>query len=611
MKTFAKYMPVFFVFAFVTAGQAVGQVQVFAQVDTSRDIYVGESFAYNIIIDGENKPGQVDLSPLAKYNPQSAGNQDVSQTSISIMNGQTTKNIVKRFVMSYMLTTDQAGQIQLPPVTVSIDGQDYRTNPIQANISKPGTTDQLDIEVSFSEQQCYVGQPVVMTVNIYYFADIGDPRFNIPAFNSDIFYLEDPDAISPQARQFRLSATIEEPVFITQNRVVHNGKDAVVLSFSKVLIPKKSGQIQIEPMTVSANVAVGQVRSRDRVFDDFFGSQKQYKRFMVSSQAVTLTVLPLPEQNKPAVFYGLVGRYTISASASPTKVNVGDPITLIIKIGGSKYLKPVQWPELEQMQQLADNFKIPSQKSTPAVEDGFKVFTQTIRANNDKVTEIPPIPLCYFDPDKGGYVIADTKPIKLEVVPTKVLTTADLEGTDFTPVNKEVEAIKKGLSANYEGEDVLINMTFSPLAAAVSPVYMPLWALPLTALILSSLVKVFTHTTPEKTALKRRRRASGRAINLLNKVISLESQQRPESLVWAMKQYIGERFDKVAGSLTAGDCREIIVTVTGDACIADSYSQTIAQCEAARYASLGAEIKPAQIKEIIQLVRTIEKKSGK
>ena len=63
---------------------------------------------------------------------------------------------------------------------------------------------------------------------------------------------------------------------------------------------------------------------------------------MVSSQPLKLTVLPLPEEGKPSGFYGLVGQYTISASATPTKVNVGDPITLTVKVGGGKYLKPVQ-----------------------------------------------------------------------------------------------------------------------------------------------------------------------------------------------------------------------------------------------------------------------------
>jgi len=105
MTIFRKYIFTSLVLTALFAGNAVAQVQVFAQVDSQKDIYVGESFTYNVIIDGENNMGQVDLTPLARYNPRSAGNRDVSQTSISIINGKTTKNVVKRYVMSYSLVS--------------------------------------------------------------------------------------------------------------------------------------------------------------------------------------------------------------------------------------------------------------------------------------------------------------------------------------------------------------------------------------------------------------------------------------------------------------------------------------------------------------------------
>jgi hypothetical protein len=611
MKTFTKHISFFFVAISVMSGGASAQVTVFAQVDSSKDIYVGESFTYHVIIDGENKPGKVNLVPLAQYGPKRAGNRDLSQTSISIVNGRTTRSIVKRYVMSYLLVAAEAGRIQLSPVTVTLDGRTYQTNPLELNILKPGTTDKLDLEFKLSEQQCYVGQPVMMMVNFYYSADISDPQFNVPVFNSDLFYFEDPDVIDPRAKQFRLSTAISEPVYVTQGRAVHKGKDSYLLSFSKLLIPKGAGQIRIEPITVSTELAVGQARTRDRFFDDFFNSRRQYKRFMISSAPTELSVLPLPEKDKPAEFYGLVGYYTVSALATPTNVSVGDPITLTVKVGGSKYLKPVQWPALEQIPELAENFKIPSEQASPTIEDSFKVFTQTIRANNDKVTAIPPIRLAFFNPDKGEYVVAETAAIKLEVAPTKILTGADLEGRDFAPINKEVEAIKKGLSANYEGRDVLRDMGFSPLGAIVSPGYAVLWGVPLAGLVLSTLIKLSTHTTPEKMATKRRRQACGKAVRQLKRAVSADSRQRCELIVGTMKQYLGERFDKTAGSLTADDCHETIFSATQDGQIAERFRDIVSECEATNYALVETNIEAAQIKEVVQLVRLIEKNSRK
>jgi hypothetical protein len=609
MKIFASYIIAALSLTLAFSAAAEAQIRVIAQVDTSQDVYVGESFTYQIVIDGEEKSPQVDLAPLAQYNPRSAGGGPASQTSISIMNGKTTQTVIKRYVANYLLTANNAGPLQIPALTLTLDGKTYTTNAVSVNILTAGTTDLLDLEAALSETTCYVGQPVVMKINFYISADIGDFEFNIPAFTNDLFDLDDPDVTDPGAKEYRLTSGVN--VFVIQHRVVHNSKDSILLSFSKVLIPKRSGQIPIDAASVSAEVAVSRARSRDAFFDDFFGSRKTYKRFSVSSKPLELNVLALPEQDKPPQFYGLVGRYNIAASATPTKVNVGDPITLTIKIGGSKYLKSVQWPDLENVSELAANFKIPAQKASPTLEDGFKVFTQTIRANNDDVTEIPPIGLAFFDADQGKYIVAQTSSIPLEVAPTKILTDADLEGTQFTPVNKEIEAIKKGISANYEGPDVLVNMQFAPFAAVLSPSYVPIWLVPLGAFVFSIFAKLVTHTTPERQAQKRRRQASSKAVRQLRKISSSPAKDRPGILISVMKQYIGDRFDKYPGSLTADDCRQIIAANTNEAQTAECYGETIAKVEASRYAPLETNIDPEKITEIIKLIRTIEKKSRK
>jgi hypothetical protein len=616
MKPAKHIILVFTVMAALAAG-ASGQAQVSAQVDSGKDIYVGEGFNFYIVIQGSENAGNVDLQPLQEYNPQSTGNR--KQSSINIINGRTTKSVTT--IMTYILTASREGRLQLSSLTVEVDGKTYRTNPVAVNIIKPGTTDQLDFDVTLSQQRCYVGQPVIMTVKFFVSAQINDFQFNIPAFNGDDFYVEDPDVSDPQAKLYPINSGTNG--IVSQHRTVHNSKDSILLSFSKVLIPKNSGKISMQPSSVTAAVAVGRTRSRDPFFDNFFGGPTQYRRFMVSSEPLELEVLPLPEEGKPAQFYGLVGQYTISASANPTQVNVGDPITLTIKIGGGKYLKPVQWPELEKVPEMAVNFKIPSQKSSPTIDDGFKIFTQTIRANNDKVAEIPPIPLAYFDADKGRYVTAQTEPIKLEVSPTKILTNADLEGSDFVPVNSQIEAIKKGLSANYEDLDTLNNMSFSPLAALANPGYSVIWAVPLLGLILSFFIKLFSYTSPEKIAARRHRQACGKALGQLRKLRvegvspsnrgqdARDTIQQNEQLVSIMKQYIGEKFDKTAGSLTPDDCYDAIVTATQNTQSAEQYRAIITNFEAGRYAPMEVQIDSDRVKQVSELVRSIDKSCRK
>ena len=96
---------------------ASGQVRVSAQVDSGKDIYVGDNFGYYVVIAGSDKAGQVDLQPLQQYNPQSTGNR--RQSSTNIINNKVTTTTT--MIMTYSLRAGEAGPIRLPSLSVVID----------------------------------------------------------------------------------------------------------------------------------------------------------------------------------------------------------------------------------------------------------------------------------------------------------------------------------------------------------------------------------------------------------------------------------------------------------------------------------------------------------
>ncbi len=321
MKVFNKYRPYIYAIwllplVFVCAASA--KIQIYATVD-STGVYVGQNFAYKIVFDGVSQAGEVDLGPLEKFNPQSGG----TSSSTQIINGRTSRKVE----LTYYLTANEPGSLELPALTVTYDGKKYQTEPVLINVLTPDTTDKMILDVTLSEEKCYVGQPVIMTVKWIIMTEVKNAGFNVPVFNSNDFYFEDitsDDGGNPQNTHQINGVKVQ----LKEERKTYKGSNVAIISFEKVLIPKKAGKIELAPSSVSAAVAVGVTRQRD-----FWGSsQYQYKQFMVSSDSSTLDVLPLPEQEKPSEFYGLLGRYNISASATPTKVSVGDPITLAIKI---------------------------------------------------------------------------------------------------------------------------------------------------------------------------------------------------------------------------------------------------------------------------------------
>ena len=579
-------------------GPTAQGLEVYAQVDKSKPIYVGEWFTLSIIIDGESTPGQVDLSALSQYRPQAAGNQDHSQTSIRIVNGRRSRSVTKRIVMNYALSAATEGNATLPSIPVTVGGQVYRTNAVNISIVRPRSTDKLDVAWSVSPSECYVGQALTLTVNWTIRAGVANFSFDVPLFKSDAFYFEEGQPLSAGQESYDIHGV---PVLLTQREVT--GQNTVVVSFRKTIIPKQAGRIVLAPIRINTDMVVGRYRT-----NDFFRSfANKYERFLVQGSALPLVVNPLPEQGKPKDFYGLVGRYTISATATPTEVTMGDPITLTLKIGGNPYLKPVQWPKLQGQTELAAKFKIPAEKASPTFGGGFKTFVQTIRANSEQVTEIPPIPLSYFDPERGVYVTAKTKPIELSVSRARKLTNVDMGGSSVAPVNREVEAVKKGLAANYANEDALVNEGFSPLGAIVSPINLSCWLLPLVALLSSCVFKLTTHSTPERVTAKRRRQAASKSIARLTSASSLKGRALNEEVAQALKFFLGERFDKTAASLTSLECYHLIRQETGEDELARSYRMILEQCEASQYSAAEHEVDATQLEQAKDLVRRIEK----
>lgn len=589
-----------------TAGQA--QIRVEAQVGNTEPIYMGNRFFYSIIIEGDNQPGQVDISPLAAYDPQSAGMRDLTQRSVRIYNGRRTVNEVKRLAIDYSMLAKSPGSFTLPPVSVTVDKETYRTNPTEIKVLKPGTTDKLDLEVTLSDTVCYVGQPVLMTVHFYVLAaSAQDTRLSsvdIPGFDPERFVLEDLEIPEEDRKLLNLASGL--PAYMTQTEVTHEKRRCVDVAISKVLIPKVPGTHTLGQTSVSASLAVGRIRSNDP-FENMglFAARKRYAQFMVTAPSQDLEVRPLPTERQPENFSGLVGRYSIQASATPTQVDVGQALTFTLKVGGNPFLKPVLWPDLGANAELISNFSIPAERSAPVVEDGFKVFTQTLRANNNDVTRIPPIELCYFDPDKGDYAVVKTKPIALDVAQTKTLTAQDMEGQLSSPVNRQIRAIQEGLSANTQDLDALVNRRFSVLGSALAPTLAPVWAVPLIALLISVVTKVVTHSNPVKIAHKRRQQAASKAVKRLTAWHTAPSEEQNEFISQTLRRFVGERFDRAGAALTAEDCFLILRDHIEDIAVADRFKSILTRCEASQYAPQELDIDQRMVDDATELIRTI------
>ncbi len=141
--------------------------------------------------------------------------------------------------------------------------------------------------------------------------------------------------------------------------------------------------------------------------EDFVSGRvpKDPKQEVVAGAALTLRVLPLPDEGRPPEFNGAVGRFTVSAKASRTSLAVGDPLTLWLKIKGDGN---VQGPDLE----------LPGFHRLGIVHKDLVGYQADchLKLLSADVKEIPAIPFAFFDPGPpAGYRVVHTDPIPLEV----------------------------------------------------------------------------------------------------------------------------------------------------------------------------------------------------
>jgi hypothetical protein len=114
-------------------------------------------------------------------------------------------------------------------------------------------------------------------------------------------------------------------------------------------------------------------------------------------------------------------------------------------------------PELDRVEALDAEFRVPHESLPGHVRGRTKTFTQTIRARTDAVESIPPIPYSFFNPRTGTYETATSTPILLDVSPAETITSSDIQGVGARVTSTdELHGVAGGLLANYTGSQRLL-----------------------------------------------------------------------------------------------------------------------------------------------------------
>lgn len=559
----------------------------------SQDVYMGESFLMQLMVDGTDKADAPDLSALDDdFVVEFRGGSNNSSQSISFINGRWSRTVKKGFIFSYQLTPKRVGRLTIPPIAVNAGSKMFTTRAVTITARAPEETENFKLRMRLSRETCYVGEPVILTVTWYLRRDVQDFRFIAPLLGTDDFVFEDPEIkIDRDRKYFRIPLAGGEVIAVKEQGML-DGESYATLTFYKALIPKRAGDFVIPEIVVSCEAGGGFRSSRD-MFNDFFSDdffsfkRDRVKKYVIPSNRLTLRVKDLPAEGRPDGFFGHVGEYRISTSAEPSVVNVGDPITLTVTLEGPDYLGSVDLPPLGEQEDLTRDFKIPEDRADGTIEGKRKVFTQTIRAKSEEVKEIPPIRLVYFDTKEERYRETSSEPIPITVNPTRVVTALDAEGIELAQAGTPIETWKEGIAYNYEGPDLLavqpigldaIILDRSRLAVIVIP--------PALYAILLFGVFVGRRLGADPDA----RRARGALRRLMNNLNAIESDtgisqaELCRRVMEALREYLGDKLRRSGSTMTAIDVEQLLGErgVPGD--LIGAVRDVITTCEAGAYA---------------------------
>jgi hypothetical protein len=589
---------------FAVAGLSWAETNFYAQATaTETNVFLGQVFNLDVVAKAAEKPDVPDVDTMEDFNA-------------TVLSAGKPTSAANTWLYRFALRAKRDGELMVPALRF---GSVY-SKPVPIQAHKPEATDRMTLDQQLTTKSVYVGEPVLLKTvwdSTYQFGAIKAVDFHFPVLNDkrfQILELHEPD-LEKNANATGLP--VHGTRVLAMRKSYQDGETQhQSLEFTKVLIPKKSGQIVIPPATLlcAAEQEKDTNNPKQRrsafqypaYFDNTFFDQNvtggNWQRIYTESQPLELEVKPLPTAGRPDLFNGMVGDYGIEVVAEPSDVRVGEPITLTITITSTHFMENIFFEALRYQPYLVNRFEIPSDRSLPQLSGKSKIYTQTIRPLSTSNNEIPPIQLAYFSPTANAYVVAESK-----AIPIRVSAAEEIGVFGRGNFQNRLRTVEEGIRQNYVAPDMLKSKRL-PLLGWTHP-YAVLAFLLLPPLVVggASLVSLFG----EKKHHIHRTAKAARAFKVFRKNAAQILTYKMKSEIYGaldgvLRAYLGDRLHLNPGALSFRDAEAHMDGV--DPSALEELKILFALCEAYRFATQYDQEGDSKqiIREAIRIVKKVE-----
>lgn len=334
---------------------------------------------------------------------------------------------------SYVLSPTARGKFSIKQATVQIDNETYKTLPVTvevgAAVDKPNdensaeniADDNLHLVAEVSNSKPYLNE----AVNVVYKLYVG-PSIRVSNYKA---------LDNPKYNNF-WSQDIEVKRIKIENGTYDGKPYQYVVLKRVVLYPQKTGELNIEPLSLDVTVDVP--TNRRDIFGGTFYTQTHKT---VAAGSRTINVKPLPEKGKPQDFTGAVGNFDFNVVPSKTDLKATESLTVKVEVNGKGNLKLFDLPKLN----VPSSLEVYDPESDQQVSTNLSGMRGKV---SDSYTIVPqyrgkyPIPatsFSFFDPSEGKYKTLSSQEILINVFegPTNTgesTTTSPVVGNYKQPV---------------------------------------------------------------------------------------------------------------------------------------------------------------------------------
>lgn len=568
--------------------------QVFCGFITSEiDKTVGtieDQFIYTITISGKTKS-----KPQVPAVDGLVINFSGTSSNTMFING----NFSQEIKYTYIIIPEREGTFVLPSITLNIDGKQESSAPITIIVKDSVSSDTkkqnavVFVDRSVSKSSVYVGEQILVVTKIYH---------KEPLVEAQVDY--NPPTIVKRfndKNEYKYSQ-------------IFNGQRYNVIELREVLIPLKVGDFSIPAFKVVVKL-VDNTTSRRRpysIFDEFFDTDKKLVTKRIISRALPIKVKPLPVQNKPKAFSGLVGNYVLKISLDKHQVIAGENINFTVQIDGEGDLQGFDNVVLK----LNEDIKIYNDK--PTIEQNIditkglvssKVFKFALLPTKVGTYDLGDISLIFFSPEIGDYIELKEKIGNIDVTAgsNNITMAQGQQSVTNASHKKDVTILHDDILGIHRGKELLVNhvltkrdiLFFITIAGFMGLCFIIFYLFTIQVFKESLLNKSFKYQSYKKFK------------KFLNNIKTKEpSVELLDQIINAFKSYLGDKLNVYGPALTSKEFEQKIIEKTSNQDLATQVYNTLENLMEWSYKNINLD-KQKFVEIISNLISLVKKIEGK